>query len=86
MDNGLILASPTFVVERKTSQNHPVRGVLPGQLTPFGNYSQFPNTSQNPWAINTTDGSGVKALLWSYCFVGIKNHYTFAVDVSRSWR
>lgn len=86
VDNGLILASPTFVLERKTSQNHPVRGVLPGQLTPFGNYIQFPNTSQKPWAISTTDGSGVKALLWSYCFVSSSAAFTFAVDVSRSWR
>lgn len=85
VDNGLVLASPTFVSERKPAQ-HPVRGVMPGLLTPLGNYAQFPNTSQKPWAINTTDGTGVKALLWSYCLVQSSPSYTLALDVSRSWR
>mgnify|MGYP001597671017 CR=1 FL=1 len=86
VDNGLILASPSFISERKPSQNHPVRGILPGLLVPFANYIQFPNSSQKPWEITTTDGSGVKALLWSYCFMGSSAAYTLVLDTSRLWR
>ena len=87
VDNGLMIAEPSFVVESLSYANNPVRGVLPGFASFMCNYSDLPKNPM-PQKLTTTDGSNRTYLFVPSTVYGTTNNYgaTFAVKLSEAWR
>lgn len=86
IDNGLVLASPSFIIEALPYASNPIRGILPGFVTPM---CASPSLSDIPYGeiITTTDGQNRKVILFKNTVRGGSSaDSACAFDLSRPWR
>lgn len=87
VDNGLLIAEPSFVSETLSYANHPVRGILPGFAAFMCNYDDLPKNPM-PQRLTTTDGTNRTYLFAPATVTATPNTYggTFAVKLHEAWR
>lgn len=87
VDNGLVIAEPSLVLEDLAYALNPIRGILPGFATFLAYHSDLPNAPL-PQKMTTTDGSNREYLFapWTISSTPNSPNSLFAVKLSEAWR
>jgi len=85
IDNGLVFAEPSFVVERLINFGHPIRGVLPGAVQVLARYADLAAVLYGE-TVTANDGSGLKVIIFRGACSSYAADSALALKLSTAWR
>lgn len=85
VDNGMVLSSPSFIVESLAYAGNPIRGILPGFLTPMVLNSSLTDIVGGE-IITSTDGTNRRFIIFKNCSRSASIDTCAAFDLSQAWR
>lgn len=85
IDNGLVFAEPSFVVEQLANFGHPIRGVLPGVVQVLCRYDNLSDVLYGE-TLTASDGSGLKVIVFKGVNSSQSRDSALALKLSTAWR
>lgn len=85
VDNGLVFAEPSFVVEQLTNFGHPIRGVLPGAVQVLCRYTNLADVLYGE-TLTASDSSGLKVIVFKGVCSSQVVDSALALKLSSAWR
>lgn len=85
VDNGLVFAEPSFVVEQLVNFGHPIRGILPGVVQVLCRYDNLADILYGE-TLTASDGSGLKVIVFKGVNSAQNRDSALALKLSAAWR
>lgn len=86
VDNGLVFAEPSLVIEQLPTFGNPIRGVLPGAVQALCRYTSLSDTQYGE-TLTASDGSGLRVIVFkNMTSTSASLDSALALKLSAAWR